>query len=442
MNVVIIGCGPAGEAAAKTLRKLSKSQPDQNFSITIIEKEQAGGLCLNKGCIPSKTLLEQVHGLSKLGLPIHWDNLQQKKNEVVDGIRSQLETSLKTLKINVVYGTARFISPQEIEVENLSGKQTLHFDKAIIATGTESIFPPPLDQFRDELLTSDEMLDVSRTPKSVIIVGGGAIGCEFACLLHAAGSDVTIIELKNQLLPGEDLAIAQALQKNYETRGIKVITETKVSAVQKLDKGWQVTLLNGLQLEAREILVSVGRSPNHTALQLELAHIEMNGKIPKLNEYLQTSHPHIYVAGDAGTTRLAHAAAAQGEAIAAHILGGKEKYDDRFVPRCLYSWPEVASVGSWKYECEEKNEPVKTTRAFFKGSAKALASGDSEGFVQIVLNPDTGKILGAQIIGPHATELIHIFSVALKTEMNITQLSSVMFAHPTLSEVLKDAAKK
>jgi dihydrolipoamide dehydrogenase len=212
-----------------------------------------------------------------------------------------------------------------------------------------------------------------------------------------------------------------------------VKTNTQVSALKKLTHGWEVTFSDGEKMEKREVLVCVGRVPNHASLNLAAAGVEMKGRIPVLNDDLQTTNPNIYVAGDAGTTRLAHAAAAQGEVAAANARGESRRYDDRFVPRCLYSWPEVASVGAWE---------GKKSRGFFKGSAKALAANETDGFVQIVSDPGTDKILGAQIIGAHATELIHIFSIALKKEMTVKELSEVMFAHPTLSEVIKDAAKK
>ncbi len=441
MNLLIIGAGPAGEAAAKAARRLSADHPEP-VNITIIEKEEAGGLCLNKGCIPSKTLLEEVRKRTQVGLPLDWKEIQSFKNQVVTTIRSQLESSFKTLKINLVRGTAQFNWPSTLQVTTAGGSQTMPFDKAIIATGTSSYFPPPLDQFRDQFLDSDRILNIERTPDSLIVVGGGAVGCEFACLMQAAGAKVTIIELKETLLPGEDAAVAGALQRSFEQRGIVVKTGNKVVAAERTSTGWRFALSQGDIIEAEQVLVCVGRTAKFDQLNLESASVRVEKNAVVINEKLQTSNSNIFIAGDAATTRLAHAAAEQGAVAAANALGGTETYDDRFVPRCLYSWPEVASVGQWKYQLEEAGKPVKTSRAFFKGSAKALAAKEAEGFVQIVTEPVSEKILGAQIIGPHATELIHVFSVALQAQMKISDLAGVMFAHPTLGEVIKDACKR
>jgi dihydrolipoamide dehydrogenase len=266
------------------------------------------------------------------------------------------------------------------------------------------------------------------------------VGCEFACLLNAAGAHVTIVELTAGLLPGEDEAVVTALTRSFEQRGISVKTNAKVENLKKLPTGWSFSI-GEETIEADQILVCVGRIPSFKSLALEAAGIKAERAI-LINDRMQTSNPNVYAAGDVAGTRLAHAASAQAEAAASNALGVSKLFEDRFVPRCLYSWPEVASVGQWKYQLEQQNKPVKAVRAFFQGAAKALAANETEGFVQIVLDPGTGRILGAQIIGAHATELIHIFSVALKKEMTVQELSEVMFAHPTLSEVIKDAAKK
>lgn len=436
-HIVIIGAGPAGEAAASALRRL-----DKTCTVTLIEKDRAGGLCLNRGCIPSKSLLEQVHRIIQKNQSISWPDLQKHKTEVVTGIRTALEGRLKREGVQWLQGSAHFTGLNSIEVATSKGSQSISFDKAILATGTDIYFPAPLDQHQADLLTSDTILEITQTPKSILIVGGGAVGCEFACLLNAAGSAVTILEMKDGLLPGEDPAVASLLQQNFEARGIKVITGTVVEKLDKTTGGWNVKLKNGESLNVEKVLACVGRLPRTQDLALDKANVKSEKTRIIVNDKLQTSNPSIFAIGDIAGTRLAHHAAAQGEVAAANALGKNESCDDRFVPRCLYSWPEVASVGAWKYQLEEQGKPVKTTRSFFKGSSKALAAGEPEGFVQIVSEPETGKILGAQIIGSHATELIHIFSVALKANMTVKDLASVMFAHPTLAELVKEAARK
>jgi dihydrolipoamide dehydrogenase len=450
MKVLIIGAGPAGEAAAKTIRRLSRSAvpagaskgADADVSITLVEKEFAGGLCLNKGCVPSKTLLERVHTLSSAGRPVSWAEIQKAKEEVVSTVRSQLESSLRSAQVDLVKGSASFTSASSVDVASSQGTKRFEFDRAIIATGTDAVFPPPLDAHRAELLDSDKMLMISSTPKSIVVVGGGAVGCEFACLLNAAGSHVTIIELTEGLLPGEDPGIVTALTRSFEARGITVKANTRVNTIKKYSGGWSLGLSDNSTIESEKVLVCVGRSPALDSLSLASAGIQTDRRGLILDDRLQTTNPRVFAAGDAATTRLAHAASAQAEIAASNALGMNLRYDDRFVPRCLYSWPEVASVGQWKHKLDAENRPARASRGFFRGSAKALAAREADGFVQIVSDPESGRILGAQIIGPHATELIHVFSVALKKEMTLAELGDVMFAHPTLSEVIRDAARK
>lgn len=444
-TIVIIGAGPAGEAAAKTLRTFTQGngKPSSEMTIQIIEKEEPGGLCLNKGCIPSKTLLEHVHKSALAKESIEWSQIQDTKREVVTGIREQLKRTLKSLKVDLIQGTASFESPSSVAVQQGTKKEILPFDKALIAAGTKIYYPPPMDAFKNDLLNSDTVLELDKTPESIVIVGGGAVGLEFACLLNAAGSKVTVVELKPGILPGEDPFVVSTLTRSLESRGISVKTGAKVKDLEKTASGWKITLSNGDVLAGEQVLACVGRNSDPAPLSLEKGGIKVDKNKIALNDFLQTANPNVYAAGDFTTaTRLAHAASAQAAVAAKNILGEKTSYDDRLVPRCLYSWPEVASVGEWKYQREEKGLPVKAARAFFKGSSKALASGDTEGFVQVVSNPETGEILGAQIIGAHATELIHIFSVALKAGMTTNRLGDVIFAHPTLAEMVKEACRK
>ncbi|MCB4756893.1 MAG: NAD(P)/FAD-dependent oxidoreductase [Elusimicrobia bacterium] len=436
LNLLIIGAGPAGEAAAKTAAQLGAS-------VTLVEKEEAGGLCLNKGCVPSKALLEQVRKCLVMGIKPEWEALQQFKSGVVEGLRAQLEGSFKSLKIKLLKGTASFKDKSSLNVHTASGIESLPFDKAIIAAGTEVSLPPPLDQHQNQIWDSHKMLEINRTPASAAIIGGGAVGCEFACLLNAAGSKVTIIEMTGTLLPGEDPAITSSLGASFEKRGIQILTEKTVKDLQRKGALWHITLSNGETLTAEEILTCVGRAPKPELLAPEKGGIQYDKGSIKINNSLQTTNPNVFAAGDVtGLTRLAHAAAVQGKVAAVNALGGSETFDGSLVPRCLYSWPEVASVGRPKHDAEKETKTVKVSRGFFKGSAKALAAGEAEGFVQIVSDASGEKILGAQIIGPHATELIHIFSVALKKEMTLKELGEVIFAHPTLSEVIRDAAKR
>jgi len=478
-HLVVIGAGPAGEAVAKGAAR-------RGARVTVVERADVGGVCLNHGCIPSKVLLESGRLLSHtrsakfLGsphLPKDWAVLQAHKNDLVSRFRNALEQRLAQLKVSVRRGTARFVGPRQIEVSGPDGLDVLDFDAAVIATGARPFFPPPFDALTEKIVTtqpssgpsghlpprgegnpgfpsplgrgqgegpeqlqkildSDRVLEIPRVPSRLVVVGGGAVGLEFACLFQEWGSAVTVIEKKEQILPGEDTAVVRCLQTIFEKRGMTVLTETTVTQAATGPAGWRLSLSNGQNVEAEEVLVCVGRRPVSDGLGLEAAGVIADRGRVVVNEFFQTSQPHIYAAGDVnGLSLLAHAAWAQGDAIAGHWAGEKTAYSSALVPRCLYTWPEVASVGEWSGTVKN----AKTQRFFFQGSAKALATEEGEGFIQIVSDKESGRLLGAQIIGPKATELIHIFSVALKGAMTAKDLRDVIFAHPTLAEGVREA---
>lgn len=445
-SVVVIGAGPGGEAAAKRLA-------EAGAQVTLVERAALGGLCLNWGCIPTKILLEGgrlyhhartssvLERASSIGL--NWEKLQTKKRSVVDLFRKALDQRLSQLRVRVVRGTARFSTDRSLALTGLDGDETLPFDAAVIATGSTPFFPPPFTALTDAILTSDRVLGVERIPGSLVVVGGGAVGLEFACLFQEAGSAVTVVEKMPQILPGEEAAVSRLLQKSFEKRGMKIATDRTVEKAEKNGNGWRLALSNGEILSAEQVLVCVGRRPMTEGLGLESAGVHVDGGRVSVNQYLQTSRPHIYAVGDVnGLSLLAHAASAQGGVAAGHLLGEKEAYDPALIPRCLYTWPEVASVGEWTHSAALKNMEVKSQRFFFQGSPKAMASHETEGFMQILSDKQDGRLLGAQIIGPHATELIHIFSVALSAKQTADQLRRLIFAHPTLAEGIREALSR
>ena len=452
MNIVVIGAGPAGEAAAKYSAK-------QKANVTLIEKDFMGGVCLNWGCIPSKTLLsfgKKIHDLKRFyclkpGLEMSdatlrrraWAEMKAEKDRVVKTLRDDVEKTVKLHGIKILRGEAKFISEKEVEIKIPSGREKVSFDKAILAVGSIPVFPPPLDARKKEILDSDGVFDIEDVPESLLIVGGGAVGCEFACLFHELGCKVAVVEKTGNLIPGEDAQIVNALRKSFEARGIQVLDSTTVQDLKKAKNQWQVKLSNGLEIQVREILACVGRRARTGALDLEKANVRTSKKGIEVDGQLRTTNPDIFAAGDAtGLSLLAHAGTVQGEIAAANALGENKTYDGSFVPRCLYTWPEVASVGMWIAQAQEQHIETKSQRFFFSASGRALAEGDSEGFIQIVSDKDMEQILGAQIIGPHATELIHVISVALKNQMTRSELKEVIFAHPTFSEGFKAALNR
>ncbi|MBL8024023.1 MAG: dihydrolipoyl dehydrogenase [Elusimicrobia bacterium] len=442
-SVVVIGAGPGGEAAAKRAAELGAQ-------VTIIERAEVGGLCLNAGCIPSKMLLEggrllrQVRSAAYLvggsTASIHWDMLQEKKRGLVTHFRKSLEQRFGQLKIRLVRGDARFVSPHSVRVTGPEGAQNIDFETAVIATGSAPFFPPPFDPSVQDILDSDRVLNLTQVPKSLVVVGGGAVGLEFACLFHELGTAVTVVEKMPQLLPGEEASVSRFLQQSFEKRGIKVHTEQTVTSAEKSSDGWRITLSKGEECFAERVLVCVGRRASLNDLGLELAGVSVERGRIAVNDFMQTSRASIYAVGDVnGLSLLAHAAAVQGSVAVGHMMGKGTSYAHARVPRCLYTWPEVASVGEWTHSASIKDLEVKTQRFFFQGSAKALAAEEGEGFIQILSNKKDGRLLGAQIIGPHATELIHILSVALAAGQTVDQLRQVIFAHPTLSEGIPGA---
>ena len=446
-SIVIIGGGPGGEAAAKRAAA-------RGARVTLVEKNRLGGVCLNWGCVPSKALLEAgrlSHAVSAAGattsggagVRVRWTDLQKKKDELVSALRASLTQNYQRLGVRVVEGAASFADPATVAVKTTEGTERLPFDAAVVATGSAPFFPPPFDALAGTFLDSDRALSLDRVPASIAVVGGGAVGCEFACLFRELGAAVTIIEKTEGLLPGEDPAVVRVLQTAFASRGIDVRTGTTVRSAQRSGVGWVLTLEDGGTVSVEELLVCVGRKPSVAGLGLEAAGVRVERDRPVVDAFLKTSHPAVYAVGDLnGLSLLAHAAAAQAEIAVDHAFGESRPYRNERVPRCLYTWPEVARVGDWTHTAQARGVETKAQRFFFKGSPKALAANEGEGFLQIVSEKAGGRILGAQIVGPHATEIIHVFAVALAAEMTVPRLRDVIYAHPTLSEGIREALSR
>ncbi len=447
-KIVIIGAGPGGESAAKQAAK-------KGAQVTLVEKGDLGGVCLNCGCIPSKTLLEAGRLLHQVrcasgycvgheNLKVQWDLLQKRKTTMVSSLRSALHQNLTRLGVRIVPGCAGFASPHKLQVQTLEGEETILFDAAVIATGSQPFFPQPFHAFHNDILDNKSALNLSHIPARVTIVGGGAIGCEFACLFHEFGSQVTLIEKTQGLLPGEDPAVVRVLQSSFAKRGIKVLTGVTVTQVTKKDNEWHCQLSDNSIVMSDDLLVCAGRSPVSDGLGLDKASIKTENRKIAVGNNLQTSQQHIYAVGDInGLSLLAHAASMQAEAAVSHIMGEKLAYQNDLVPKCLYTWPEVASVGENLESAQAKGVTPKSQRFFFQASPKAMAGNDTEGLMQVISDKSSPhRILGAQIAGPHATELIHVFSVGLRARMTLPDLREVIFAHPTLSEGIREAILK
>jgi len=440
-RVVVIGSGPGGYPAALRAASLGAD-------VTVVEKGQIGGVCLNCGCIPSKTLLSAAHNfeIAKNSFPSatpDWQKIIERKKTVVSKLQSGIESLFKAKKVHFLRGSASFISDKEILIKNGAAETKLDFDAAIIATGTEAFFLPPFAAERENFLDNKTVFEMPFLPKSITIVGGGAIGCEFSCMFSSLGAAVNLIEMQPSLLPSEDEGLTRVLTNSLSRQGVKIYASRKAAEAKIINGLKKITLDDGTVLESEQVLVAVGREARVQDLGLENIGVEFDGKKIKVDPYTLKAAENIYAVGDVnGLCLLAHAATRQGEIAAANILGKEEKYDNNFVPKAVYTRPEIVSVGFNKKTAEAAGFNVKVQKSFLLANGRALAQDESDGFVQLVSDAQTGKILGSQMACAGAAEIIHVVSVALQAGMTTEELKKVIFAHPTIAESIREAAEK
>jgi dihydrolipoamide dehydrogenase len=427
-DLTVIGAGWAGFNAAIKAKELG-------LNTCLIEKSQIGGTCLNLGCIPTKSLIQsakvfalakksQNFGLEAIGPKIDFLKVQKRKEGVIAGLQKGMQFMLKG--IDYLDGEAKIISNEEIKV----GKQTIKTKFMLIASGSR---PVELSKFKfnsKNILSSDEMLNLKEIPDSLLIIGGGVIGCEFASLFSTLGSKVTIVEKMAQLIPGEDKEIARKIETVFKKKGIKVSTNTDASSVDLKD--FSLTL------------VCVGRVPVSDGLGLEKIGLNLDrGKI-QVDEYLRTNISNLYAAGDCtGKTMLAHFAAYQGEIAAYNIVnpGNPKKADNANIPNCIFTDPEIASVGLSEDKARGQGIDIAIKRFDFLGSGMALILDERDGFIKIIADKNSQELLGGCIIGPRATELISALTIAISSRLKIPDIQNTIFAHPTLSESIHEALK-
>ena len=440
-DVAVIGSGPGGYAAA--IRCAQKGA-----AVAIIEKEQIGGTCLNRGCIPSKTLLASAHifNLAKnaglMGIDfdnprVNWPKMQSRKEAVVAGSRKGLAGLIGSNKIKIFQGTGTVTAKNKIAVQGNSPAE-IEAAKIIIATGSVPIEIPSVRFDGKTIISSTEALSLAEIPKSMIIIGGGVIGCEMACIYAAIGSKITIIEALPNILPFEDEWVGQLLTREFTTLGIDIIAGKKVTTSEKSGSKIKLSLEDGTSIEAEKVLVSVGRKAfcdNQTVKNLSL---QMNGSAIKVNDRMETNVPGVYAIGDAvGTTYLAHGAFLEAETAAENAMGGKARIEDySLVPRAVYTFPEVASVGKNETKCKQAGIDYTVGRSFFRANGRSLAHNETVGEVRVIRDKKTNQILGVTMVGAGVTEMIAAARILLGSKEKISEIS---FAHPTVSEVLKEA---
>ncbi|HXH23346.1 MAG TPA: dihydrolipoyl dehydrogenase [Dehalococcoidia bacterium] len=445
-DIAIIGSGPGGYVAAIRAAQLG-------LKTAIIEKSEIGGLCLNWGCIPSKALLHSADLVNEIrratAYGIGYDNLRldlgvavDRSREVVTKMVGGVKTLLEQNKVEVIRGTAKLASPTRVTItpENRS----IEAANVIVATGavTRSLPGVPIDG--DRILTSREALELKRPPASIVIVGAGPIGAEFGYLYRTFGSEVTIVEMLDRVLPNEDADVSRAVERAFKAQGIAIKTSTKVEGIKAGEGGVTVTVSSGDKREdivAERCLIGVGFGPNTEGLGLQEAGVELDRGWVKIDEYARTNIPGVYAIGDVtGRLLLAHVASHQGitavETIAGHDPPPLD-YDK--MPRAVYCEPQVGSLGLSEAQAKEQGRKVGIGRFPIRANGKAIALGESEGFVKLVVDEESHDILGYHIVGPNATEMIAEASLAAVLETTPAEIAYAVHAHPTLAEAFHEA---
>jgi len=470
-DLTIIGAGPGGYVAA-----IRAAQLGAGAKICVVEKDELGGVCLNRGCIPTKALLKtaevmaEVRAAEEFGINIFTPAIEpviaskpgadlgsakilgptldlkramERKDQVVKTLVRGIDSLFKSWKITTIKGTAKFVGRDKIFVATGAVAEEISAGAFIIATGSESAQIPlfPIDGNR--ILTSDHLLKMIEVPKSILIIGAGAIGCEWAFIMKNFGAEVTVIEMLDQVAPTEDEMIGTLLAREMKKLKIKIILSDKIVKVDQGEDGVTAKTESGQELKAQKMLVSIGRAPNSKGIGLEAAGVETDARgFVKVNARLETSVQKIYAIGDvAGGMLLAHKASAEGKVAVANALGKNEEMDYSVIPAAIFTSPEVASVGLREKDAKEKGINYATSSFPIRALGKAQAMGEIAGEIKMVFDKGSLQLLGCHIIGARASDLIHEAALAIKMGAKISDIADTIHAHPTLSEGLMEAAE-
>lgn len=440
MNYIIIGAGPGGYELAALLAR-------QKHNVTLIERSELGGTCLNRGCIPTKVMVHAASlardarhaaafGVEVTPPLINFNVLCAKRNEIVDTLRNGVEMLLGG--VNIVKGEATFTAHRTVMVNGVEYTA----DKIVIATGsTSASLPIPGAEYA---ISSDGLLTLDHVPESISIIGGGVIGMEFASIFSTLGSKVTVIEYFKEILPQFDKDIAKRLRQAMTADGVTFVTGAQVTGIEKVAIGegnpvcFKVIYTTGTksgEVESRVVAMAVGRSPNLPE-GLDIAGIETaKGRIIVNSETLQTSNPDVYAIGDVnGICMLAHAASAQ-----ARVVAGEAVNTD-VIPSVVFTYPEVAGVGMTEQQCKDSGINYRAAKVPFRGNGKAVTIGETDGMVKLIADADSGNVLGCQIMGPHAADLIEEVAVVIANKMTVKAITTTIHPHPTLCEAIAAAA--
>jgi len=450
IDVAIIGGGPGGYVAAIKAAHLG-------LKVVLIEKDKLGGVCLNRGCIPTKALvgtaelLNQLQRVKEFGVQIKdysFDFLaiMKRKEMIAKRMSSGVGQLMKANQIRVIQGEGNILEPGVVEVVNIEGKKELiKTENIIIATGS-SVMKIPIPGLENEgVIDSDGALFLSELPTKMIIIGGGVIGIEFAGIFKAMGVEVTVVEMLPRILLPIDEEISNRLTFNLKRQGIKILTNSKVEGIEKTNRNLEVLISNpeGKQrLETEKVLLAAGRVPDFGNIKVQKLDIKLEGRAIKVDQKMKTNIPGIYAVGDVvGKVMLAHVAFREGIVAVENISGKEVLMDYKVVPNCVFSLPEVASVGLTEEEARKKYDQIKVSKFPYLANGKALGMGETEGMVKIIADSDTSELLGLHILGAHASDLIAEGTLALSMEATAEEIVNTIHAHPTLAETIAEAAE-
>ncbi|ABS40310.1 dihydrolipoyl dehydrogenase [Clostridium botulinum] len=450
MKLVVIGGGPGGYVAAIRGAQLGAE-------VTLIEKEKLGGTCLNIGCIPTKVLLHSSELLNEikeartLGIEvnnevkINWTQLQNRKNTVVNTLVSGVSSLLEHNKVKVINGTAAFEGKSSIKVTKDQGEsENIQFDNVIISSGSVPFIPPIEGRELEGVIDSTGALSLDSIPKSMVIIGGGVIGIEFANIFNSLGCKVTVIEMLPYILPPVDREISEILKEKLKKDGIDIYNNCKVTKIENNNENLNVSFEEDndkLNIEAQKVLIAVGRRANIGNLNLESTGVYIEKGCIWVNDNMETNIKGIYAIGDCtGKNMLAHVASDQGIIAVENIMGKNKKMDYKTVPACVYTKPELASVGLTEEQAKQKGVDYKVGKFPLIYNGKSLIMNDTEGFIKIIVDKKYEEILGVHILGPRATDLITEAALALRLEATLEEIITTVHAHPTIGEAMKEAA--
>ncbi|MEL7565653.1 MAG: dihydrolipoyl dehydrogenase [Dehalobacterium sp.] len=449
-ELIVIGGGPGGYTAAIRASQLGAR-------VTVIEEGRLGGTCLNRGCIPTKALYKNAHFINEckeaesLGLrskmeelELDFARMQERKQGIINQLVEGIEKLFKANAIELINGKAKLIDRNTVEISLKDGnRQEIKGQKILIAGGSLPSLPSIPGRDLLGVMTSEEILNIEKIPKSMVIVGGGVIGIELAGIFQVLGTEVTIMEYLPAILPNIDTEVTKRLAMSLKRRGLQVETGVQVKGIAFSNNGLKViaeSKKGKLEKEAEIVLIATGRVVNVAGLNLENVGINYDRKGIKVDASYETNIPGVYAIGDViGGQMLAHVAAEEGIAVVEMMLGHQASVNYQANPACVFTFPEIATVGLTEDQIKREGIPYLTSKFMFGANGKALTMNEGEGFVKVICHKENKKILGVHIMGPHASDLIHEGALAIANEMTVEAITKTIHAHPTLSEAFLEA---